>query len=378
MDWTPHSARLAAEVADSVSRWQFIVARTPRHELVPQWWENVDGGWVRRDGPSNLDAWMAAAYSDRSLVTSVGGKHADHVRTDEWITGRPTSSSTQPSLVVRFLRHARLDGGVDLLDLGTGSGGLAAYATRLLGDQRVTSLDVDPYLTEIAAERLGRLGLHPKFLAMDATQAISGTYDRIVSTVALDPGKPLVPVLKALRPGGRLVTTLANTSLILTAWKGGDGTARGLVERDWAGFMKVRHDADYPPLLEELLSRVGVEDGEEVGEGMYPVLDLANAWELRSMYELTTPGVELYFEQTEGRKTLYMLHGDGSWARATSVSGLGTEVHQSGNQRLWSQLERLRRRQNLEGGLPVLGSRLEIDPDGVCHLSRGKWSVAIG
>lgn len=149
--------------------------------------------------------------------------------------GLPTSSATLPSLVVRMLRHGRLGDGLDTLDLGTGAGGLTAYAAHRLGDQRVTSLDVDPYLTSAASGRLGRLGLHPKFVTADATRDIPGTYDRIVSTVALAPGPGLCPVLGALRVGGRLVTILARTMLIVTGWKDTNGEVVGQIERDWAG-----------------------------------------------------------------------------------------------------------------------------------------------
>lgn len=73
-----------------------------------------------------------------------------------------------------------------------------------------------------------------------------------------------------------------------------------------------------------------------------------------------------------------MAHADGSWARASAEWLDAPEVHQGGPRRLWSQLERIRNRLNAEGALPLYGSRLEITPDGVCHLSRGKWSATLG
>ncbi|MGW0819953.1 methyltransferase domain-containing protein [Streptomyces sp. NPDC002845] len=378
MEWEKHAARLADEVTDPVSRWRDPVASTPRHDLVPRWWERAEGGWVLRDGRSDPEGWLVAAYSDTSLVTRVGGLHADHARDDDRPCGLPTSSSTLPSLVVRFLRHARLAEGLDLLDLGTGAGGLAAYAARRLGSRHVTSLDVDRYLTDAASGRLAHMGLHPQFVAMDATRSIPGLYDRIVATVALEPGQGLVPVLGALRPGGRLVTTLANTSLILTAWKTEDGGAVGQIERDWAGFMKTRHGTDYVPGLGDLLAHAREAEGTEVAVGWYPVLDVASAWELRSMLEITTPGVELDYEEHGRRRTAYMVHADGSWARASAERLDPPEVHQGGPRRLWSQLERIRNRLNAEGGLPLYGSRVEVTPDGVCHLSRGKWTATLG
>jgi hypothetical protein len=247
-----------------------------------------------------------------------------------------------------------------------------------LGSGHVASLDVDRYLTEAAAGRLASMGLHPQFFTMDTTRAIPGSYDRIIATVAMEPGEGLVPVLGALRPGGRLVTTLANTSLILTAWKTEDGGALGQIERDWAGFMKTRHGVDYSPGLEALMAYAREAEGEEVISGRYPVLDLASAWELRSMLEVTTPGVEVDYRQNGRRRTACLVHEDGSWARATAEGLDGPEVHQGGPRRLWSQLERIRNRLYAEGGLPLYGSHLKITPDGICHLSRGKWTATLG
>ncbi|MBT2505551.1 methyltransferase domain-containing protein [Streptomyces sp. ISL-98] len=379
MDWEQHAVRLADQVTDPDSRWLAPVARTARHELVPRWWEADEHGvWVLRDGAADPAAWMKAAYSDRSLVTRVGPLHADHAKPGDHPEGLPTSSATLPSLVVRMLRHGRLGDGLDLLDVGTGAGGLTAYAARRIGDRHVTSVDVDRYLTSAAAERLARMGLHPQFLAVDATATIPGTYDRIIATVALQPGPGLRTMLGALREGGRLVTTLARTSLILTGWKHANGEVVGRIERDTAGFMLTRSGEDYPPALAGLFALAREADGDETSTGRYPVLDVANAWEVRSMLEVTAPGTELDFRQDSNRRTAYLVHPDGSWARASAERFEPPTVHQGGLQRLWTVLERVRNRLNVEGGLPLYGSSARITPDGVCHLSRGKWRASMG
>jgi protein-L-isoaspartate O-methyltransferase len=113
--------------------------------------------------------------------------------------------------------------GMDVLDVGTGSGyGCAVLAGRV-GDQHVTSVDVDEYLTKAAAERLDSVGLHPDVVTCDATGPLPGSYDRIVSTVAVRPVPP--SWLAALRPGGRLVTTITGTCLIVPADRTPDGGA---------------------------------------------------------------------------------------------------------------------------------------------------------
>ncbi|MBW1600245.1 methyltransferase domain-containing protein [Streptomyces sp. JJ38] len=379
MDWEEHAERLAEHVTDPDSRWRLPVAKVARHELVPRWWESDGSGrWVAHDGSSNRDAWAEAAYANRSLVTKVGPLHADHAEPGDRAEGRPTSSATLPSLVVRMLRHGRLGDGLSLLDLGTGAGGLTAYACDRLGDGNVTSLDVDPYLVSAARKRLADMGYRPQMLTADATKHVPGSYDRIVSTVALPCGAGLREVLSALKPGGRIATTLARTSMVVTGWKDRNGDVVGQVEREWAGFMLTRSGDDYPPALAELFTLAREGTGADTSTGRYPVVDVANAWELRSMLEVTTPGVEHGFA-THGRtRTAYMVHPDGSWARAAAEWTDPPEVHQSGPQRLWDALERIRTRLNTEGALPLYGAHVRITPDGVVHLSRGKWQVSMG
>ncbi|QNP70644.1 methyltransferase domain-containing protein [Streptomyces roseirectus] len=379
MDWEEHASRLASHVTDPDSRWVGAVAHTPRHELVPRWWERAGEKWQLRDGPSDHAAWMRAAYADRSLIIRVGSLHADRAHPGDQPQGRTTSSATLPTLVVRMLRHGRLGDGLSLLDLGTGAGGLAAYACHRLGDHCVTSLDIDPYLVSVAGKRLARMGHHPKMVTADATEWVPGTYDRIVATVALSPGPGLRAVVGALEPGGRLVTTLARTCLLVTGWKDRSGDVVGRVERDMAGFMSTRSGSDFPPAQTELFALARDAEGEHRSSGRYPVVDIENAWELRSMLEVTTPGVEIDYRSDGDSRTAYLIHPDGSWARA-SAERLDDppEVHQSGPQRLWDALERIRFQLNTEGSLPLLGANLRITPDGVCHLSRGRWQTSLG
>lgn len=381
MDWVRFAERLADEVTDPDSRWLAPVARVPRHELVPRWWDRDEAGrWVLRDGPDNPEVWADVAYADRSLVTRVGALHADHAEPGERPEGEPTSSATQPGLVVRMLRHGRLGDGLSLLDLGTGAGGLTAYACLRLGDRRVTSLDVDPYVVGAAGERLAAMGHHPTLLVADATETVPGSYDRIVSTVALTPGPGLRAVVGALAPGGRIATPLARTSLIVTGWKHRNGDVVGHVQRDMAGFMPTRSGTGtgHPPALAELFALAREADGEAIGTGRYPVVDVANAWEVRSALEVTTPGVEPGYG-TDGRtRTAYLVHPDGSWARASAEGTGRPPVHQSGPQRLWDAPERVRDRLNADGGLPLLGAGVRITPDGVCHLFHGQWRASMG
>lgn len=377
MDWEQRALQLANQVTDPVSRWRLSVASTPRHELVPRWWERHDGEtWILRDGPSHMEHWTRRAYSDRAMITRVGPVHADHGKPGDLTDGQPTSSATRPGLVVRMLRHGRLAEGMDLLHIGTGAGVLTAYASLRLGDRQVTSVDIDPYLCDAARDRLAAMGLHPRIRTLDAVrEALPGTYDRLISTVAVRP----LPAswLAALRPGGRLVAPIAGTSLILSAWKTPDGGAVGQLAHDWARFMTARRGDDYGPDLIDAFARARDLDGDKVSTGRYPVVDLETAWELRSMLEIELPGVRTGYEIQGRKRRVYLVHPDGSWARAIANRLDPPTVHQGGRRRLWETVERFLDRQYLEGSLSLYGSPVRIAPDGVCRLTCGRWSATI-
>ncbi|MBT2228842.1 methyltransferase domain-containing protein [Nonomuraea sp. NEAU-A123] len=381
MTWHEHAARLAASVTSRGSRWREPVTTTPRHLFVPRWWDTPTGAsfgtWQLRDGLADEQEWLATGYRDESLITQVAGVHADHATPGQVLAGRPTSSSTLPGLVVRMLRHGEIYDGADVLDLATGSGYSAALLSRSLGDAHVTSIDVDLYLTEAAAERLDRVGLHPKVVTCDGNGPLPGRYDRIVSMVAVRP----IPAswLEALRPGGRLVTCIANTSLIVTANKTDDGWARGQIERDWAMFMPTRSGSGaYGSGLADMYEAIRDQSGEDVGQGRYPVVDVGAGWELRSMLEVMAPGVEDRYEQGEdGRRTAWLLHEDGSWARASAQGMDCPTVHQAGPRRLWDIFDDIRFHWLASGSLPLYGARVSITPSGVIRVWRGTWKGVI-
>jgi SAM-dependent methyltransferase len=264
--------------------------------------------------------------------------------------------------------------------VGTGSGYALALFARRLGDEYVTSVDVDPYLVEAARARLAEFGRTPRIEATDATGDLPELeYDRIMATVSVRP----VPEtwLRALRPGGRLVTTIAHTALLITADMGHDGIARGSVQPDPATFMEARREADYPPKLNDVFGLAREGEGERVRAVVGPVPDLWQEWPLRWLYELDTPGVETRaVRMPDGRRVLWLLAADGSWARATEgEDGAAGVVHQGGPRRLWDGLERVRRMWEERNRFSPHSLTVELKPDGAGTLTApdGTWTFSL-
>lgn len=370
--WAGSAKALADQVTADAPAWHDAVSNTPRHQLVPRWWQRVPNSpteeWELVDHPENSAERMRAAYDDGTLVTRVGPLHADHAEPGERGKGAPTSSSTLPGLIVSMAHQLDAKPGHKVLDVGTGSGYSAALFGRRFGDGNVTSVDVDPYLVEAARTRLAQFGRTPRLEAVDATGELPDSeYDRIMATVSVRP----VPAswLRALRPGGRLVTTIAHTALLVTADMGADGIARGGVQSDAATFMETRREADYPAKLHHVFATAKEGAGEDVRRPGGPVPDLWREWPLRWLYELDTPGVETRAAvyPDDGRRVVWLLAADGSWARAEdSTSPL---VHQGGPRRLWDALERVRRRWEENNRFALHTMRAELSPEGSHLLS---------
>lgn len=383
MSWRDRATQLATSITHPHSRWHTPVATLPRHEFVPAWWsiEHQDrtgaGRWSLHCGTADREAWLETAYADRSVVTSAAGHHADHATAEDHPVGKPTSSATLPSLLVRMYQHAHLDDGMDVLDVGTGSGYGTALLCPRLGDDHVTSVDVDPYLTTAARDRLAAIGLPPRLETLDATQAdLPATCDRIVATVTV---RPIPPAwMRALRPGGRVVTTIAGTTLIIVVDMGYDGYARGHVTHDPAGFMRARvTPGNYPAGVELLLADAWNLRGEDITHSRYPVLDVANAWDIASMLDLTAPGIAHDYRQTGTEHTAVMAHPDGSWARASATGVAPARVHQGGPRRLWDLLDHVRADWLATGDIPIRGARVRIKPDGTTQLASGDWHATL-
>ncbi|MDQ3579836.1 MAG: methyltransferase domain-containing protein, partial [Actinomycetota bacterium] len=149
-EWRTRAKSLADELVQSGALsdlgWYDAFATTPRHLFVPSF--SVDGRRFDGAESADVDRWLDAAYRDEALLTQTSQQ-------------RPTSSSSQPTIMAVMLSLLEATESHRVLEIGTGTGYNAALLTRRLGTERVTSIDIDPRLVDEARGRLTDLGGSP-------------------------------------------------------------------------------------------------------------------------------------------------------------------------------------------------------------------------
>jgi protein-L-isoaspartate(D-aspartate) O-methyltransferase len=125
---------------------------------------------------------VADAYADRTIIL----KRA--TTGDPLPEGRTLSSSTMPGLLARILEQPAFRPGMRVLQIGTGSGYLAALLAELVGPTgRVVSVEIDPQVSARARSNLERCGYaHVECVAADGFYGhpARAPYDRIVATAS--------------------------------------------------------------------------------------------------------------------------------------------------------------------------------------------------
>ncbi|MFP3991404.1 methyltransferase domain-containing protein [Streptomyces sp. E11-3] len=194
----------ASGALDDDPAWLAAFAEVPRHLFVPYYYLGVVGGhermWGEDPDPERRERWLRGAYTDAPLATRLRD-------------GELVSSSSQPSLMARMLSELLIRDGDAVLEIGAGTGYNAALLAHRLGDERVTTVDLDPEITESARRHLAAAGYHPAVITGDGTRGCPerAPYDRIMATCTLE-SVPRV-WLEQCRPGAWILAPLA-TGLI--------------------------------------------------------------------------------------------------------------------------------------------------------------------
>lgn len=144
------------------------------------------------------DEGEVAAYRDEAIPVLIDG---DHV----------LSSSSQPSAMVTMLEMLRLEPGMRVLEVGTGTGFNAALVGHMVGPQgRVVSVEIEPSLVRLAQKRITALGMeHVEVVAGDGTDgwADGAPYDCIIVTAGA--AEIARSWFDQLAPRGRLLVSLS-------------------------------------------------------------------------------------------------------------------------------------------------------------------------
>ncbi|MFJ8943352.1 methyltransferase domain-containing protein [Streptomyces sp. NPDC102395] len=187
--------------------WIEAFAAVPRHLFVPYYYVSGPRGYERRwagsPDPRSRERWLRGAYEDVPLATRVRD-------------GELLSSSSQPSLMALMLAALRVGEGDRVLEIGAGTGYNAALLSYRLGEENVTTVDLDPEITESARRHLAEAGHHPAVVTGDGARGVPerAPFDRIIATCTLT----TIPRAwtAQCRPGGLVLAPLATGLVALT------------------------------------------------------------------------------------------------------------------------------------------------------------------
>ncbi|MER6626543.1 protein-L-isoaspartate(D-aspartate) O-methyltransferase, partial [Streptomyces sp. NPDC000931] len=284
---------------------------------------------------------------DFALVTQVD----DGAPTGDDGRGRtPTSSVSQPSLVVAMLQALDAEPGHRVWEIGTGSGYNTALLCHALGEDAVVSVEVDRGLVETAVKNLARAGYSPTVVAADGAVIPEGTgeapFDRVLSTVSARGSVPRSWV-EQTRQDGLIVTPfeVGNTPGVLLKLRAhGDGSATGRFIGD-AAFMVMRSQRPDRRRVRELVN----EDASGVRETLVEVNPRIVAyrdqgWQI-TLGHLVPDLRYAVYEASEdhpkwaGEATVYVATPDGSWALGEyAPSGDPYEARRAGPRDVWGEI----------------------------------------
>ncbi|WP_165423007.1 methyltransferase domain-containing protein [Ktedonosporobacter rubrisoli] len=286
----------------------------PRHVFVSQYYKQK-GSKLEWD---LVQASHTQIYRDEPLVTQIDRR------------GMPSSSSSQPSVMVLQLEALDLQEGQRILEIGTGTGYNAALMGRLVGKSgTVVSIDIDDGLVEEAKRHLFQAGSENVIATVaDGYEGYAplAPYERVIATCGLH----RVPRcwLAQLRPGALLVANilLELVSPIIRVKQVGTQTLKG-------SFLPLE-DVRYMPMRqhgEEPASRQGMR-WKKYNELPRAEVELAGDLEallkqagFALLLHCLVPTVSSHYRWQEGdeQPKMYLLN-DRSGETAIQVLGAGT------------------------------------------------------
>lgn len=317
--------------------WGDAVASVPRELFLPDEIEVGDELVSRSTSPAR---WLEAAYSDVSVTTQVN----DGRPTGPAEYRLPTSSSSQPSVMLEMLALLDVQATDRILELGSGTGLNAAWLAHRVGSDRVVSVEIDPVLAEQAAKNALAAGLSPFIVQGDGEQGrpADAPYQRVIATYAVT-AIPYAWVEQVAAPQGRIVAPWGGSFFpysfaVLDVRDGGRAEGRFT---GYPAFMRSRNPRPARGFLDDFLHHREAADATRTSLSplrlaqdpdalFYAGLALPDAW------HLPVPA-----DDGSGELTLWILADDrASWASADyTPDGRDYAVAQYGPRRLWDEAE---------------------------------------
>jgi methyltransferase of ATP-grasp peptide maturase system len=352
--------------------WRAAFEAVPRHAFLPWLFEQLrDGAW--RLVTDADEAWLPAVYRNRVAITQLDGDESRRRDAlDGPVRGTPTCSSSEPAIMAIMLAALDVRDGDTVLEIGAGTGYNAALLCHRLGDDHVTTVDVDEAIAARAAKHLAAVGFHPTCVATDGAlgHPANAPYDRVLGTCSVS----TIPLawLDQTAPGGHIVTTL-NRQIgagLVKLTPDGNGRATGRVLADDGRFMPLR--AHRGPRVTDLIDQVRGSHAKARLTELTATRLLRPADRFEFYAGLSLPHV-VAWSDTHG--DTWLAHPDGSWARYSRHS-----VSQGGPRRLWDLAEQAHTEWHALGRPPRERFGLTVGPDGQefwldSPNSPGRWPL---
>ncbi|MGP3978529.1 ATP-grasp peptide maturase system methyltransferase [Streptomyces sp. 8N114] len=356
--------------------WRKAVEEVPREQFLRFFFKDAPGpdGHLRYTPISpdtNEEEWLALVYRNETWVTQLD----DHVTADTAdgpMTGFPTSSSTMPATVVGMNEALDVEDGMTVLEIGTGTGYSTALLCHRLGEDNVTSVEVDPEVARRADDALEATGYSTWTVTGDGLlgHPRRAPYDRTIATCALR----RIPYswVRQTKPGGIILATLGPSS-----WSYGTGLAKLTVKDDGTAegriigltsFMPARAEA-VVPLSGDLAARAAYADTERK-TSLSP--DTLNDWMPAFLAQLAAPGAQLVRAISDSRETVYLFDTGREAFAALTADGDQWNVRQGGPVAIWDAIEEAVTAWEKAGKPDITSVRMAVTRDAHAYWIGGK------
>ncbi|WP_131738883.1 methyltransferase domain-containing protein [Actinomadura roseirufa] len=233
------------EKLGDIGPWHDALLAVPRHLFIPNlaYVSPDDDESYIIDRSANPEKWLRSAYMDVAIITQINDGECSIM--DAGKDGvRFTSSASAPSTVIAFLSLLGASKGHNVLEIGTGTGWTAALLSAVVGDHKVTSIEIDEEIGNRAAQNLRSAGYAPHLVTGDGAEGVPGKapFDRIHVTCGIDEIPP--QWIDQTKRGGILVAPYRRELVSLVVHEDGEATVKHYGR---ARFMMLRSPKDETP-----------------------------------------------------------------------------------------------------------------------------------